>query len=155
MEGLEIPPIEKVDVNALIHATEDEEKVKMAVSSLIPGEAYPALKIIRLSGHYGNPISLMTASVKSREHPEDLFKELMTKLGSGDKAALIKELPLHIAGNGVFYIRLDKQSAAKGVISLGREDPIQIKVKFKLIRGKNDLIDRLKRMLGNCVDTST
>ncbi|MGC8849393.1 MAG: RNA-binding domain-containing protein [Candidatus Bathyarchaeia archaeon] len=155
MRGLEIPPIEKIDVNTLVHATEDEEKVKMIISSLIPAETHPTLKIIRLSGHYGNPISLMTVSIRSKGHMENLLKELFAKLGPGDKAALLEELPLHVAGNGAFYLRLNKQAAAKGIVSLGEEDPIQIKIKFKPVHVKNDLIDGLERMLKNCVYTST
>jgi RNA binding exosome subunit len=143
----ELLSVEKIEINALIHATEDGEKVEKAVSSLIPGEMHSILRIRSLSGHYGNPIRLLTASVKPRERLGYFLKSLVAGLGSNDKALLLRELPLHMAGGSTLYVRLDKQAAARGVVCLGRGDPIQIKIKFRRGHGKNNLIELLKRML--------
>ncbi|MEM2123238.1 MAG: RNA-binding domain-containing protein [Candidatus Bathyarchaeia archaeon] len=150
MEESELPSVEKIEINALIHATEDDEKIEKAVSSLISAEIHPPLiKISSLSGHYGNPIRLMTLIIKSKDHLSRILKDLIGKLPSKDKASLLEELPLHIAKNGTLFIRLDKQAVARGIVSLGREDPIQIKIKFRSIQGRSNLIDPLERMLKN------
>lgn len=155
MKDLGIPSIVKIEISALIHATEDRKKVEKAVSTILPPKLSSIVNVKNLHGHYGNPIKLMTISIKSRENLSPLLKELITKLGSIDREILLKELPLHIAKNDTFYIRLNKQAAAKGITSLGEEDPIRIKVKFRRVPKKNDLIYKLVRMLENCGDIST
>lgn len=147
-------PIRKVEISALIHATEDRKKVEKAISAILSANLSSIINTRNLCGHYGNPIKLMTILVKSRENLDDFLEGLMIKLRSIDKETLLKELPLHVAEKDTFYLRLNKQAAARGVISLGEEDPIRIKIKFRRISKKNNLIHGLERMLKNCGNTS-
>jgi RNA binding exosome subunit len=43
---------------------------------------------------------------------------------------------MHSDEEGNLYIRIDKQQAFRGVIELGDEDPIRLKLKFSRLSGE-------------------
>jgi RNA-binding protein len=119
-----------VEISVFVHATEDEDKVKQAVKSIAPYEH--TFESQRLSGHYEDPITLIISKTTKKKEATDLFDNLVKKLSSIDKQNLLDNLSNHVDPKGNLYLRLDKQRAYNGRVTLHESDPIRIKIKFQL-----------------------
>jgi RNA binding exosome subunit len=118
------------EISVFAHATEDEEKVKQAVKRIAPYEH--AFESQRLSGHYDDPITLLTSKTTKKKEATDLLANIVNKLSSLDRQTLLDELPNHVDPQGNLYLRLDKQRALNGKVTLHENDSIRIKIKFQL-----------------------
>lgn len=125
-------PIAYIDVRAFTHATEDAEKVLSAVRNTLPAELVDkvAFKKTNLTGHYGNPIILLEARIKEKNHLKAFFEKLASGLSSLEKEILNSEIRQHL-DKGSLYIRLDKQSAYLNELKLCSADPIHFRIHFK------------------------
>jgi len=125
-------PVGYVDLRVFAHATEDPERVLVAVRNLLPSESVDSVVFKRsnLTGHHGNPILLFEARVKERKLVQAVFAKLCSGLGLMDKEVLAGEISEHLE-RGNLYLRLDKQSAFLGEVRLGSVDPVHVRVHFK------------------------
>jgi len=125
--------VQNVEVTALVHATEDESKVRKAVLNLLPPDIDPpAFEAVKLQGYYGDPITTLKLNVKHRRPATDLFEHIVRRLSSLDLQALLDELPQRIDESKNLYIRLDKQKAYTGKAVLETHDSIRVKAKLRL-----------------------
>jgi len=122
--------VKAAEVSVFAHATEDEEKVKQAVQRIARYEH--AWEARRLSGHYDDPIILLTSRTGKRREAVDLLANIVGRLSSLDREALLSELPNRVDAQGSLYVRLDKQKAYHGRVVLNDNDPIRIKLRFQL-----------------------
>lgn len=122
--------VKAAEISVFAHATEDEEKVKQAVKSLARFE--PEFESKRLSGHYDDPIQLLTTKTLKKKEATDFLANILGKFSSLDKTTLLQDLPNHIDPQGSLYIRLDKQKAYHGRAVIAENDPIRVKFKFQL-----------------------
>lgn len=122
--------VKAVEISVFAHATEDEEKVKQAVKRLARFE--PEFEFQRLSGHYEDPINLLTAKTVKKKEATNFLANIIDKFSSLDKSTLVQNLPNHIDQQGSLYIRLDKQKAYHGRAVIAENDPIRVKFKFQL-----------------------
>ena len=140
-------PIEYVDIRVSAHATEDLQKVQAAVRNLMPDELAQTIffETSNLTGHYGNPITLVTAKLTDKK----LLPKALEKIGSGlnslDKEQLCTDMVLHLE-RGNLYLRFDKQSAFLGQFKFTQNDPIHLKIHFK--NKTSDQITELCRASG-------
>ncbi len=141
--------VKAAEVSVFAHATEDEEKVKKAVKNLAPFETI--FEATKLSGHYDDPITLLTLKISKKKEATDFFEAIYQKLSSLDKATILEELPNHVDEQGSFYMRLDKQKAYNGRAVLTENDPIRIKIKFQF-SFKADPIATIREYLLNLED---
>jgi RNA binding exosome subunit len=125
-------PVAYVDVRFCAHATEDVEKVVMAVQNILPSDHIEDISFKRsnLEGHYGNPITFFETRIKDKETVRALVKNLSANLSSLDKEELGRTIKRY-AEKGSLYIRLDKQAALQGKIKLVTSDPIHIRIRFR------------------------
>ena len=83
-----------------------------------------------LTGHHGNPITLIEVELADRQ----LLLGLLRKIGNGltalDKETLSREMSLHLE-KGNLYLRFDKQQAFLGKLRFTSNDPIHFKVHFR------------------------
>ncbi|MGA3111967.1 MAG: RNA-binding domain-containing protein [Candidatus Bathyarchaeia archaeon] len=125
-------PIEYVDIRVSAHATEDLQKVQAAVRNLMPDELAQTIffETANLTGHYGNPITLVTTKLTDKK----LLSKALEKIGAGlnslDKEQLCTDLVLHLE-RGNLYLRFDKQAALLGQFKFTQNDPIHLKIHFK------------------------
>jgi RNA binding exosome subunit len=125
--------VQRVEVTALVHATEDESKVRKAVLNLLPSNIDPqAFEEVRLKGYYGDPITALKLNVKRRKPATELLEHIVKRLSSLDLQTLLDELPQRIDESKNLYIRLDKQKAYTGKAVLERHDSIRIKARLQL-----------------------
>ncbi len=123
-------PVKTAEISVFAHATEDEEKVKQAVKRLAKYEV--EFEQQRLTGHYDDPITLLTSKPAKKKEATDFLANIVDKFSSLDRETLLQELSNHIDPQGSLYIRLDKQKAYHGRAVLAENDPIRVKFRFQL-----------------------
>ncbi|MEM3699499.1 MAG: RNA-binding domain-containing protein [Candidatus Bathyarchaeia archaeon] len=125
-------PIGYMDIRVFAHATEEVDKVLTAVHNFLPAELVDTITFKRtsLTGHHGNPITLLEARVKEKSAVEAVFKKLASSLSPLDKELLRNEIRQHLEG-GNLYIRIDKQSAYRNEVKLCTTDPIHFRIHFQ------------------------
>ena len=125
-------PIGYVNIRVFAHATEDQERVMSAVRNMLSVELgeVAIFKKTGLTGHHGNPITLIEVELADRQ----LLLGLLRKIGSGltalDKETLSREMSLHLE-KGNLYLRFDKQQAFLGKLRFASNDSIHFKVHFR------------------------
>jgi len=126
------PPIGYIDIRVFAHATEDTDKVQIAVRNLLPEEMAQTLIFQKtsLTGHHGNPIILFTTQLSDKKILPAALEKIGLSLSSLDKEELCRELKLHLEKRNL-YLRFDKQSAFLGTIKFTQNDPIHFKIHFK------------------------
>lgn len=122
--------IKAAEISVFAHATEDEDKVKQAVKRLAKYD--PTFESQRLTGHYEDPINLLTSKTAQKREATDFLANIVNKLSSLDREILLNELPNRVDPQGRLYIRLDKQKAYHGRAALNETDPIRVRFKFQL-----------------------
>ena len=132
-----------MEVSAFIHATEDPEKVAAACRRVLPAECAEAILFDgrNLLGHYRNPITLLSARINQRPAVAAFIDHLAGALSEVDKARLAADVTRRIDDRGALYLRLDKQEAFLGRMTLGHGDPIRLTV--KLARSRKRLADAI------------
>jgi len=126
------PPIGYIDIRVFAHATEDTDKVQIAVRNLLPEELAQTLvfQTTSLTGHYGNPITLFTTKLTDKKTLPAALQKIGSGLNSLDKEELSRDLKLHLEKRNL-YLRFDKQSAYRGTIKFTQNDPVHFKIHFK------------------------
>jgi RNA binding exosome subunit len=125
-------PIGYVNIRVFAHATENQEKVIQAVRNILPVELGESavFKKTELTGHHGNPITLIEAELTDRQKLLSVLEKMGVGLPSLDKEALSVEMELHLE-KGNLYLRFDKQQAFLGELRFSSNDPIHFRVHFR------------------------
>ena len=137
-------PIAYVEIRVFSHATEDPEKVHVAVRNTLPENLAKELKLIQsnVTGHHGNLIISIEAKLTDKAALPSLLEKLSAALSPLDKEQLCTELDQHIERHNL-YLRLDKQNAYLGTLKLTSKDPIHFKIHFK-----NKAKDEIEQICG-------
>lgn len=106
--------IHRVSFRTFVAATEDEERVKEALCIFVPLDG---ISVTSATGHYGNPIKILDATLKKRDGLA-FFRILKEQLPRVDLVRLRRELPERLDEKSELHFRLDKQAAFKGKICL-------------------------------------
>ena len=140
-------PIAHIDIRTFVHATEDAEKVQMALLNTLPPDVGNVVTFRKsnLTGHHGNPIMLLEARIKDKQAVQGVFMKLSSGLSMMDKELLAAEIGRHLE-KGNLYVRLDKQSAYMNELRISETDPVHFKVHFK--KSNADEVIRICRELG-------
>ncbi len=125
-----------VEISVFAHATEDEEKVEKSIRNMIPA-GVTEFKIERqaLTGHYRDPITLITARIRRKKAAKEVLRAMMKALSALDRHRLLEEIEERSDRGGGLYLRLDKQAAFRGVKVLNEIDPLRVKFKFWIPHG--------------------
>lgn len=120
-----------VEYAVFVHATEDFDKVIKAVENLMPPKLRERKKVEveETYGHYENPIRIARVSFRNPEYASQAFAWIWTRLSDEDRARLTRGLDLYLDDKSKLYMRLDKQEAFLGQVSLSSGDDV-IKVVF-------------------------
>jgi RNA binding exosome subunit len=115
------------EINLVLHATEDEDKVLKAIEDvlLVPSERFSSSPS---QGHYKNKILLQKAILSSQE-AGSLAKRVISLLNTADRENLSRLVHEHSDEKGNLYIRLDKQRMCQGRVLLSETDAIRIRFK--------------------------
>ncbi len=102
--------IHRVTFRAFVASTEDDEKVRGALSLFVPPKS---ISEIRAVGHYGNEILILSSALKKKEGLK-FFDRLRETLPENEMARLRREIDLRVDEECNFHFRLDKQAAYEG-----------------------------------------
>jgi RNA binding exosome subunit len=119
-------PLRSLEITYLVHATEDPEKLEGAVGSLLSAEAPSQTE--EMEGHYGNKIARVRVHITG-QGAQDAFRRMVSGLGRGERDEILGSLASHMDEHSALFIRFDKQSLARGTLTLGSSDPVRVKVK--------------------------
>ena len=113
------------EINIVVHATENEKKILDSLYGIL---SIPAEKFISSvsDGHWGNKISILTATIDGQVAKELILK-IISLLNSVDRYHLSNFFDKYVDEKGNLYVRLDKQRICKGRISLSDMDSIRIR----------------------------
>ncbi len=129
--------VQSVEVSAIAHATEDLEKVQTALKAVLPDSLKERQLFTRryLEGHHRNPIVTFEARLTQAAEVEEFTSCFFRQLPKSQKLRIERDLALHSDADGNLYIRIDKQQAFRGIVELGEEDPIRVRLKFNRLVG--------------------
>ena len=128
--------LQSLEISYFLQATEDEGKVRRAVSALLGVGDHPEERQ-EAEGHHGNAIVWIRHHLTGDAAAEG-FREVVSHMGEDEKRAIIGDLSSGLDAHNALYIRLSKQVLVmNGTAVLGSSDPIRIKVKPRsyLVRG--------------------
>ncbi|MGA8856136.1 MAG: RNA-binding domain-containing protein, partial [Candidatus Bathyarchaeia archaeon] len=130
--------VQSVEISAIAHATDDLEKVQAALTTILPESLKGRQLFTRryLEGHYRNPITTFEARLTKPADVEVFTSNFFRQLSKSEKLRIERDLALHSDPEGNLYVRIDKQRAFRGIIELGEEDPIRIRLKFNRLSGE-------------------
>jgi RNA binding exosome subunit len=149
-------------ISAIVHATEDVDRVIQALSRVFPKESLPSKAETRkFHGHYGNEIRMIDLSIRAAP-ARSFLEHLWRKLPSHDRTLILEALDKHLDLNGGLHLRLDKEEAFRGVLRVKDQDPIKIHLSFRteiksnlgVNEGITQLLESLENSFGNRTDQS-
>jgi len=132
--------VSKIELQALVHSTEDPHKVRTALLNLLSPSDRGSISVSsdQLWGHYRNPIALLKVRMQEALLLRRTIEYLSSTLPDKEKECIASSFDLLSDKSGSLYLRIDKQRAYLGDIQLGQCDPIRAKIKFSslLIRSR-------------------
>ncbi|UEC43623.1 MAG: hypothetical protein METHAR1v1_1570004 [Methanothrix sp.] len=106
--------IHRVTFRAFVASTEDDEKVREALSLFVPRESISKTSV---TGHHGNVILVLTAALRKKEGRK-FFDLLRERLSERELARLRREVEERVDDECNLHLRLDKQAAYRGEVRL-------------------------------------
>lgn len=106
--------IHRVTFRAFVASTEDDGKVREALSLFVPPESVSKTGVV---GHFGNEILILTSTLKKKEGL-GFFGHLRKALPEREMARLRREMELRVDDECHLHFRLDKQAALLGEVHL-------------------------------------
>ena len=136
-------PKVKLTIEIILHATEDITKIEKSLSETL--EINPEFAKEEMSGHFGNPITILKAKIPNNDTSK-LINKLMSKISDDDLDILDQELDKMKKNSGL-QIRLSKQDLIRGRISFEQKDSVKLIITTPVYK-KNE-IGRIYREILN------
>ena len=146
--GLTRLEVNSAKISAIVHATEDVDRVLRALSRVFPEGSLPSkAETRRFNGHYGNEIRIVGLSIRGA-YARSLLKYLWKSLASFDRVLILDTLEKHLDPSGGLHLRLDKEELFRGILRVKDQDPIKIHLSFrKEIKSDLDLNRGIRQLL--------
>jgi len=124
-------PVQHLEITTFVHSTEDRVKVEKAVSNLFPEDIdVPPYEEVKLTGVFGDQLLMLKWVLKNRRPATEVVNKAIREMSSIDLLELIESLDSRIDETKNFYLRLDKQKAFTGVVTIEKHDPIRLKARM-------------------------
>ncbi|MFX0169819.1 MAG: RNA-binding domain-containing protein [Candidatus Hodarchaeota archaeon] len=125
--------LSRIVVHALVHATEDENKVRMAIENLFPQTAQTALKYKRtqLRGHHHNPIIRLEAELTDGLLVTHSVNSIGERLSTTERELVKATLATRTNQKGHLFLRFDKQDSYQGRLRIiNQGDSLRLVIQF-------------------------
>ncbi len=153
MTSIEVLKASSARLSAIVHATEDPEKVRKALSTASSRERFSSnSEEWKVKGHHGNEI-LVVRMLLPRSQAEPFFESLWKMLPRVDQELFLNSIGSYIDHNGDLHLRLDKQDCFRGNLRLQNVDPIKVQVSFPT-RGQSisQMTNQIREKLESLID---
>jgi len=119
--------IHNLSYRAFVYGTENEEKVREAICTLLP-TALPEKEVTE--GYYKNQVIILQGKITKKREIKD-FLEKLYLLKPSAKKRILRELENRMDERGNLFLRFDKQRAYLGDLKLVEHgDALHIKLKI-------------------------
>ncbi len=112
-----------VKIQLILHATEDYQKIEHTLCDIFSIEINEISKRY-ISGHFGNPILMLSMEMK-KKNAEKLLKKIVSMISKTQMANILEELEERV-NDSTLYLRFSKQEFVKKTLVLEEKDPIRI-----------------------------
>ena len=112
-------------IQIIIHGTDDSEKIKNSIENIFNLD-YNDFKIQNLTGHFENPIIMLTLVIK-KKISEEFVSKIFSKMKKNDLKIISENLDKQL-DNTSLKIRISKQRLIMGEIVLDDKDAIKISI---------------------------
>ncbi|WP_321421070.1 RNA-binding protein [uncultured Methanobacterium sp.] len=119
--------IHNLSYRAFVYGTENEEKVREALSTLLPA-AQPTKEITE--GYHKNQVIILQGKITKKRELKD-FLEKLHSLNPSAKKRILRELESKMDERGNLFLRFDKQRAYLGDLKVvDHGDSLHLKLKI-------------------------
>ena len=115
----------EVKIDTILHATEDIDKILRCFLENFNLEQ-EKFNVQNLTGHFNNPITLLSINLKKKE-AEEFIRNLLTKISKSDFDEIYENVEELISSSGL-KLKIDKQRILDGKIMLEQRDAIKINI---------------------------
>ncbi len=144
--------VRKVRIEAFSHATEDLNKVKKAVLTLLPPDLRDKveIRVNVVKGYYGNEIAVMNVEVSKKA--KHILKHILCSLPQTERIIIKATIDTRVDNKlSHLFLRLSKQEAYLGRVKLMEGSDV-IKLVFTIIgiRSFEELRKFIEELVSNC-----
>ena len=115
----------EVKIDTILHATEDIDKILRCFLENF-NLKQEKFNVQNLTGHFNNPITLLSINLKKKE-AEEFIRNLLTKISKSDFDEIYENVEELISSSGL-KLKIDKQRMLNGEIMLEQRDAIKINI---------------------------
>ena len=115
----------EVKIDTILHATEDIDRILKCFLENFNLEQ-EKFNVQNLTGHFNNPITLLSINLKKKE-AEEFIRNLLTKISKSDFDEIYENVEELISSSGL-KLKIDKQRILDGKIMLEQRDAIKINI---------------------------
>ena len=130
-------------IGMILHATEDYRKISDALYDMF-GIKKDEISLGRLSGHFGNPILMLSVEMK-KKYAEGFLKKMVSVISKTQMADIVENLEWRI-NDATLYLRFSKQKFVEKTLVLEEKDPIRISI-YTPVYVKKELNSTYKKLL--------
>ena len=132
-----------VKIQMILHATENFQKIINSFFDMF-GIKENEISIQNITGHFGNPISMLRLEIKNKGTRE-FIKKLVSMIPQDQMIGLLENIEDYIQDSSL-YLRFSKQHFIKKTLILEEKDPLKIIVHTPVYVRK-EIIDAYKNLL--------
>lgn len=130
-------------IDVIIHATEDIEKFYYSFEKIFNIQR-EQLVAQNLSGHYDNPITVLTGKF-SKKNASLFVEKLIQNIPAEELSRIIEELD-ELVSNAGLHLRFDKQEFVKGKLFIQEKNALKVKI-YTPVYNKKDTADAYLELL--------
>jgi hypothetical protein len=136
--------IHNLSYRAFVYGTENEEKVREALSTLLP-TAQPTKEITE--GYHKNQVTILQGKLTKKREMKD-FLEKLGSLKPPSKKRILRELEDRMDDRGNLFLRFDKQRAYLGDLKIVEHgDSLHLKLKIAAYPARKEEALKIARQI--------
>ncbi len=144
--------VRRLRIEVFSHATEDINKVKKAILTLIPSELRDnvELAITKVKGYYGNEINIINVDLSKKA--KYVLKHILCSLTTTERSIITATIDTRVDSKlSHLFLRVSKQDAYLGQIRLMEgSDVIKIVATIVGLRSIEELREFIEELVSNC-----
>ena len=130
-------------IGMILHATEDYQKISDTLYDIF-GIEKDEISLGKLSGHFENPILMLSVEMK-KEYAERFLKKMVSLISKTQMVDIMEDLEERI-NDATLYLRFSKQKFVKKTLMLEEKDPIRISI-YTPVYVKKELNSTYRKLL--------